>query len=74
MYVTSHKRPFVPSFGITIGLLCNVQAQSLVSFVKHQQTPAGYLLPLGGSVTFCEKFVVVAREYCGGGWPMGGIP
>ena len=58
MYVTSHKRPFVPSVG-GIGLLCNVYSQGPDSFVKrHQRSPTGYLIPSDGSVTFCEKFVV----------------
>ena len=33
MYATSHKRPFVPSVG-GIWLLCDVQAERKVSFVK----------------------------------------
>ena len=36
MYVTSHKRPFVPSVG-GIGLLCNVWAEGPVSFLKRWQ-------------------------------------
>ena len=38
MYVKSHKRPFVPSVG-GIRLLCNVQADCPVSFVKRLQRP-----------------------------------
>ena len=45
MYVTSHKRPFVPSV-VGIGLLCNIKANDPVSFVKCPQ------IPLDGSVNF----------------------
>ena len=62
MYVTSHKRPFVASVG-GIGLLCNVWAQGPVSFVKRRQRSLGTLIPLDGSVTFCEKFVVRGRTF-----------
>ena len=49
---------------IGIGLLCNVWAQGPVSFVKPQQrSPTGLLIPLVGSVTFCEKFVFRGREF-----------
>ena len=52
---TSHKRPFVLSV---------VQAEDPVSFVKRRQrSPTGQLIPLDGSVTFCEKFVVRGREF-----------
>ena len=41
MYKTSHKREFVPSVG-GIGLLCDVQAECKVSFVKRlQRSPTG---------------------------------
>ena len=47
-----------------IGLLCNVQAQGQVSFVKrHQRSPTGELIPLDSCVTFCEMFVVNGREF-----------
>ena len=63
MYVTSHKRPFIPSVG-GIGLLCNVKAEGRVCFVKRlQRSPTGKLIPLDGSVIFCEKFVVRGREF-----------
>ena len=63
MYARSHKRPFVPSVG-GIGLLCNVQAEGPVSFVKRwQRSLTGKLIPLDGSITFCEKFVVRGREF-----------
>ena len=54
MYATSHKRPFVPSVG-GIRLLCNVEAQGPVSFVKRQRSPTGDLIPLDSSITFFQK-------------------
>ena len=63
MYATSHKRPFVPSVGGN-RLLCNVKAEGPVSFVKRRQrSQTGQLIPLDGSVTLCEKFVVRGREF-----------
>ena len=63
MYASSHKKPFVPSVG-GIGLLCNVKAEGSVSFVKClKRSSTGLLIPLDGSITFCEKFVVKGREF-----------
>ena len=58
MYGTSHKRPFVPSVGITDYYVIHRQR---VSLVKHlQMLPTGLLIPL--DVDFCERFVVRGRE------------
>ena len=48
-------RPFIPSVA-GIGLLCNVYAEGPVSFMNFlQRSPTGLLIPLDGSVSFCEK-------------------
>ena len=42
----------------------NVKADSPVSFVEClQRSSTWYLIPLYGSVNFCEKFVVRGREF-----------
>ena len=65
MYVTSHKKPFVPSVW-DIGLLYNVQAEGKgpFNFVKRlQMSLTGKLISLGGCGSFCEKCVVRGREF-----------